>query len=112
MLTVNGTAWHGTDRVHPIVAVLRDQGRTQTWLARRIGRSHAYTNRVLNGLHPAVPAFRARCAALLGLDEATLFHPADTSSAAPASEDGASVRAGTAVEAVYGASEITSRRSA
>lgn len=112
MLTVNGTAWHGTDRVHPIVGVLRDQGRTQTWLARRIGRSHAYTNRVLNGLHPAVPAFRARCAALLGLDEATLFHPADTSSA-PASEDGAVNRAGAAVlGAVYGGAPVTSRRSA
>jgi hypothetical protein len=80
---------------HPIVAVLREQGRTQTWLARKIGRSHAYTNRVLNGLHPAIPTFRAACAALLGVPEHELFHAISN---APTEGD---IRAGAAVREGY-----------
>jgi hypothetical protein len=80
------------------VGVLREQGRTQTWLARKLGRSHAYTNRVLNGLHPAIPTFRAACAALLGVPEHELFHAI---SSAPPHEEAESTRAGTA--AMYAA---------
>jgi hypothetical protein len=82
-------------RVHPIVGVLREQGRSQTWLARRIGRSHAYVNRTLNGLHPAVPGFRAACAEALAVGEDELFH--DGSHTPPrrkaeSRRDGAAVR--------------------
>ena len=76
---VNGTVRNGTGRVHPIVGVLREQGRTQTWLARRIGRTHEYVNRTLNGRHPAVPAFRAACALALGMGEDELFDQGDAS---------------------------------
>jgi transcriptional regulator with XRE-family HTH domain len=93
--------------------VLREQGRSQTWLARRIGRSHAYVNRVLNGLHPAIPAFRAACAEKLGVPERDLFHDGGASSAPTSAQaDGDIDRAGSAVSAVYGASDASSRRSA
>lgn len=62
-----------TRRPHPIVLVLREQGRTQTWLARRIGRTPQHVNRVLHGLHPATADLRATCARALGMDEADLF---------------------------------------
>lgn len=91
---MNGTDVNGRARVHPIVGVLREQGRSQTWLAFKIGRSHAYVNRTLNGLHPAIPAFRAACAAVLGMDEDDLFHQGDAS-AGP--RTGATRREGTAV---------------
>lgn len=97
---MNGTESNRTDerRPHPIVAVLRDQGRLQSWLARRIGRSHEHTNRVLNGLHPATADFRAACATALGLTEDELFH--DTSGAgASVGSDGSTSRAGVAVRA-------------
>lgn len=96
---------------HPIVDLLREEGRTQTWLARKIGRSAEHTNRVLKGVHPATGAFRAACALALGRDESELFHPADTS-IAPPSEDGAVNRDGTAAGAVYADGSIPSRRSA
>lgn len=98
---------------HPIWAVLRQQGRYNlVWLAAGTRYSHSHVKAIAAGFSPAGPVFRARCAALLGLDEAELFVQADTSSAPPPSEDGASIRAGTAVEAVYGASDPASRRSA
>lgn len=90
---------HGIARVHPIVGVLREQGRTQTWLARKIGRSHAYVNRTLNGLHPAIPSFRAACARVLGMSEEDLFHGRDSS--APPGREGDARRAGPAVRARY-----------
>lgn len=83
---------------HPIVAVLREQGRSQSWLARRIGRSHEHTNRVLNGVHPAVAEFRAACALALGMPESSLFHgSSDVSTPADAPNDGSDDGAGIAV---------------
>ena len=102
---MNGTARIGTARVHPIVGVLREQGRTQTWLARRIGRTHEYVNRTLNGRHPAVPAFRAACALALGMGEDELFHQGDASATPHA---GATHREGTAVPAGYAPPTILS----
>lgn len=103
---VNRTERTRTGRPHPIVAVLRDQGRTQSWLARRIGRSHEHTNRVLNGLHPATDAFRLDCAALLGLPEEALFldHGAPSE---PISADSIT-RDGTAAGQTYATEEAPS----
>lgn len=83
----NGTESHRPDRGprHPILDVLREQGRRQSWLADRIGHSHEYTNRVLNGAHPAPLAFREKCARVLELPVSDLFLPA--SDAPPATDD-------------------------
>lgn len=59
--------------------VLVDQGRKQTWLAERVGCGKHHLNRVLRGRVPATAAFRASCAAALGLSEAVLFHDDDSS---------------------------------
>jgi hypothetical protein len=107
---VNGTESNRTDRrAHPIVAVLVDQGRTQSWLARRIGRSHEHTNRVLNGVHPATAEFRQACARALGVAEGVLFHgQADDSNAAPVREGELVGRSSTAVRALYGTDGVGS----
>lgn len=55
------------------MAVLVDQGRTQTWLARRLGVNAEHLNRVLKGHVRAMPAFRAACARWLGMPESELF---------------------------------------
>lgn len=114
------TVMHGNIRIrprrryprHPIWAILRADGRSQAWLARVTGYSVSHVHNVSAGNNPAAPAFRARCAAALKLDEATLFHPAEPSIASPPSEDGAVNRDGTAAGAVYAAPEMPSRRSA
>ena len=67
------------ERVHPIVGVLREQGRSQSWLAGKVGRDRFHLNRVFNGTHPAVPALRAACAAVLKMPEDELFHQGDAS---------------------------------
>jgi hypothetical protein len=58
---------------HPIREVLRAQGRSVAWLARRIGRRDSYVRGVLQGHWPAVADFRARCAAELEMAEGDLF---------------------------------------
>lgn len=60
-------------REHPIAAVLRDQGRKQTWLADRIGYSDRHLNQVIRGTLPASPEFRRKCAEALGIAEDGLF---------------------------------------
>jgi len=94
---VNGSNRIGSGGPHPIVAVLREQGRSQTWLALKLGLSVWHTNRVLHGWKPASPAVRRACARLLGVGESELFHGHD-SHAPPVREadarDGAAVRGG------------------
>ena len=78
-------------RSHPIVLVLREQGRAQTWLARRIGRTPEHLNRVLHGLLPATDDVRAACALALGMDETDLFladHSASEESRPTGDSDG------------------------
>ena len=95
---MNGSNRIGSGGPHPIVAVLREQGRSQTWLALKLGLSVWHTNRVLHGWKPASPAVRRACARLLGIGESELFHGRD-SSAPPVREGDA--RAATAVRAGY-----------
>jgi hypothetical protein len=91
-----------TAREHPIVGVLIEDGRTQTWLARRTGYSAEYLNRVLKGHLPALPAFRAKCALRLGMPESALFHGGDVDHGASGAPHGeANGRAGTAGTASY-----------
>ena len=72
--------------MHPIVRVLEDQGRRQTWLARRIGVNAEHLNRVIRGNRPASAHFRQACALALGVPQDLLFHaipPGDASVDAP-----------------------------
>lgn len=96
---------------HPIWDLLRAEGRSQAWLARRTGYSTSHVHNVAAGNNPAAAVFRRKCAEVLGLDEAELFVQADTS-IAPPPEDGALNRDGTAAGAVYADGSIPSRRSA
>lgn len=57
-----------------MAAILRAEGRLQSWLARSIGVSPEHTNRVLRGKVEAMPEFRAKVAALLNRPESELFH--------------------------------------
>lgn len=60
----------------PVAALLADEGRSQSWLARKIGYSIFYTNRVLRGhLEPGAD-FRSAVAALLNRPESELFRAA------------------------------------
>jgi transcriptional regulator with XRE-family HTH domain len=99
---------------HPIWDLLRDEGRSQRWLARRAGYSASHVHNVAAGNNPASAVFRAKCAAVLGLPERELFHDGGASSASRSAQaDGESNRAGSAVVgAVYAAAEPRSRRSA
>lgn len=58
----------------PIVALLRQQGRRQTWLAQQIGYSQGYVYRVLQGVAEPAPVFRQRCSEVLGVPVDELFH--------------------------------------
>jgi hypothetical protein len=64
---------NGTRTKHPIRRVLRDQGRTQAWLARTIGFASPYVRAVVSGAFPASARFRAACAEALALPEGDLF---------------------------------------
>jgi hypothetical protein len=57
----------------PIWLILREQGRSMVWLARKIGYSHSHTKGVAIGLQPASARFRAACAVALDLPESVLF---------------------------------------
>lgn len=63
-----------TDRPHPILDVLADQGRKATWLAKRTGYSNEHLSRVFHRRLPATPTLRLACALALGLPESELFH--------------------------------------
>lgn len=72
---------HGIEpNAHPIYGLLRAQGRKGTWLAARTGVSQSYVSLMIRGKRPAYAAFRAACAAALGLPEQILFHPDPTTS--------------------------------
>lgn len=68
----------------PLGDVLREQGRKQTWLGRRIDYSPAHITRVIQGDVPASSEFRRRCAEALDMDEADLFVLDDSAVAEPA----------------------------
>ena len=98
MLPVSRTDRTRLARPHPILGVLKDQGRTQTWLAGKLELSPEHLNRVLHGRQRAMPALRTACARLLGVGEEELFHGRDSS--APPGREG-DARAATAVRAGY-----------
>lgn len=58
---------------HPIFGILHDDGRQQTWLARKTGVSQAHVRAVKSGIQKPGRHFRAACAALLGMPEDELF---------------------------------------
>jgi transcriptional regulator with XRE-family HTH domain len=58
---------------HRLAAVLAQQERTASWLARRTGKSPSYVARVISGERRPSDDFRARAAATLGVPEALLF---------------------------------------
>ena len=59
--------------VHPLISVLESQERTQSWLARKTGKSPTYVTLVVQGKHPPSADFRARAAESLGVPESLLF---------------------------------------
>jgi hypothetical protein len=66
---------HTTQRPlpQPVAGLLEDEGRSKSWLARRIGYSIAYTNQVLLGHRDPGPEFRKKVSEVLCRDEAELF---------------------------------------
>lgn len=58
---------------HRLEAVLAQQERTASWLARRTGKSPSYVTRVLNGERRPSADFRQRASEALGIPEAMLF---------------------------------------
>lgn len=64
-----------------IEQVLRDQDRPISWLARKSGVSVSYAWKMIRGLRPMTPAFRAAAAEALGVPEDILF-PAEPEQAA------------------------------
>lgn len=58
---------------HPLGAVLAAQDRTQTWLAKRTGKSPAYVTKVINGTRRPSDDFKQRAADALGVPVAMLF---------------------------------------
>lgn len=57
----------------PIWAVLKHQGRSLKWLARRTGYSYPHVKGVANGQQNVSDEFRRRCAAAMDLPESVLF---------------------------------------
>lgn len=60
---------------HPLLAVLASQERTQSWLARKTGKSTSYVTLVTQGKRRPSPDFRAKAAQTLGVPEALIFPP-------------------------------------
>ena len=54
-------------------AVLEQQERTASWLARRTGKSPSYVTRVLQGHRRPSEDYKARAAEALGVPESLLF---------------------------------------
>jgi transcriptional regulator with XRE-family HTH domain len=58
---------------HPIWRILKEQGRSQKWLAKRIGRSHSHVRHCSIGQRNPGQEFRQRCADVLGIPVDMLF---------------------------------------
>lgn len=58
---------------HRLQAVLDQQERTASWLARKTGKSPSYVTRVLQGTRRPSDDFRSRAADALGVPETLLF---------------------------------------
>ena len=58
---------------HPLVAALKDQERSQSWLGRKCGKSTSYVSRVINQTLQPTAEFRARASEVLGILEEDLF---------------------------------------
>lgn len=56
-----------------LAAVLAQQERTESWLARKTGKSPSYVHRVINGERRPSPDFKERAAEALGVPPAVLF---------------------------------------
>lgn len=67
---------------HPILRILAEQGRRQSWLAAKAGVSRQFAHAVLHGRERPTAAFRRVCAEALGLPESDLFHDATPQQAA------------------------------
>ncbi len=75
---------------YAIWSVMEHQGRTLSWLARRIDYSYAHVKGVHAGIQPASAAFRAACATALDLPESMLFQlQVEADATAVASREGA-----------------------
>lgn len=53
---------------------LREQGRTQVWMAERLGLNKMTLNRYLRGRRPTPPAIARRACELLGLPPSIVQH--------------------------------------
>lgn len=97
---------------HPIWSILEHQERTLRWLGRRTGFSEDLVYAVKMKRRRASPAFRARCAEVMDLPEAVLFHANGSSASLPdVSPTALNDRAGTAVgQPIYGSEEAPSIR--
>lgn len=58
---------------HPLSEVLAEKERTQSWLARRVGKSPSYVSRVIDGERNPSPDFKAKAAEILEVPESLLF---------------------------------------
>lgn len=58
---------------HRLSAVLEQQERSASWLARKTGKSPGYVSRVMSGERRPSPDFRARAALALNVPESLLF---------------------------------------
>lgn len=58
---------------HPILSVMKAQGRRITWLAEVTNYRPEYLSRVFHKRVPATDTVRAKCARVLGLPEGVLF---------------------------------------
>jgi hypothetical protein len=76
-------------RPHPIRDVLRAQGRSQAWLAYRVGRNPAYVRAAVAGIGRAGAGagFRRACAEALGLPVHELFHAATSDGVSTLADD-------------------------
>ena len=90
-------------RAHPIRDILRERGQSQSWLARKIGIEPGYARGMIAGSFRVTERLRAGASELLGLPEASLFHPDDVTSSGSASDgaDGSDDRAGVAGTGSY-----------
>ena len=60
-------------RQDPIWAVLKRRGQPLSWLASRLGYTHAYVRGVASGRTPVTDEFRRRAVVALDLPEEALF---------------------------------------
>lgn len=60
---------------HPIWAIMREEGRTLRWLAKRIGYQDLHLYAVRAGRRGVSPRLRRACAAALGRPESELWLP-------------------------------------